>query len=132
MEAAFFFGIVLVFLRFTHFLFFLQSPHVAHGNPGKPGIPFNDVPMRLVPNAIQGRDTPVIQCAGVRIDGTVFHLGKVIGPFEFVLRHRPDSIVVKPIYGSMVFSGRPMSTGQSWLQLVQTVTTASSPPLGGA
>lgn len=50
---------------------------------------------------------------------------------NIVLRHRPDSIVVKPSYGSMVFSGRPMSTGQSWLQLVQTVATTSSPPLGG-
>lgn len=51
---------------------------------------------------------------------------------NIVLRHRPDSIVVKPTYGSMVFSGRPMSTGQSWLQLVQTVATASTQPLGGA
>lgn len=54
------------------------------------------------------------------------------GACNIVLRHRPDSIVVKPTYGSMVFSGRPMSTGQSWLQLVQTVATTSSPPLGGA
>ena len=54
------------------------------------------------------------------------------GACNIVLRHRPDSIVVKPTYGSMVFSGRPASTGQSWLQLVQTVATASSPPLGGA
>lgn len=53
------------------------------------------------------------------------------GACNIVLRHRPDSIVVKPTYGSMVFSGRPMSTGQSWLQLVQTVATTSSPPLGG-
>lgn len=51
---------------------------------------------------------------------------------NIVLRHRPDSIVVKPTYGSMVFSGRPMSTGQSWLQLVKTVATTSSPPLCGA
>lgn len=51
---------------------------------------------------------------------------------NIVLRHRPDSIVVKPTYGAMVFSGRPMSTGQSWLQLVQTIATTSSPPLGGA
>ncbi len=54
------------------------------------------------------------------------------GACNIVLRHRPDSIVVKPTYGSMVFSGRPMSTGQSWLQLVQTAATTSSPPLGGA
>lgn len=54
------------------------------------------------------------------------------GACNIVLRHRPDSIVVKPTYGSMVFSGRPMSTGQSWLQLVQTVATASTQPLGGA
>ena len=53
------------------------------------------------------------------------------GACNIVLRHRPDSIVVKPTYGSMVFSGRPMSTGQSWLQIVHTLTTASSPPLGG-
>lgn len=53
------------------------------------------------------------------------------GACNIVLRHRPDSIVVKPTYGSMVFSGRPMSTGQSWLRLVQTVATTSSPPLGG-
>ena len=51
---------------------------------------------------------------------------------NIVLRHRPDSIVVKPTYGSMVFSGRPMSTGQSWLQLVQTIATTSSPHKGGA
>ena len=54
------------------------------------------------------------------------------GACNIVLRHRPDSIVVKPTYGSMVFSGRPMSTGQSWLQLVQTVATTSSPPKGDA
>ena len=53
------------------------------------------------------------------------------GACNIVLRHRPDSIVVKPTYGSMVFSGRPMSTGHSWLQLVQTVATTSSPPLDG-
>lgn len=51
------------------------------------------------------------------------------GACNIVLLHHPDSIVVKPTYGSMVFSGRPMSTGQSWLQLIQTVATASSPPL---
>ena len=51
---------------------------------------------------------------------------------NIVLRHRPDSIVVKPTYGSMVFSGRPTSTGQSWLKLVQTVATASAQPLGVA
>jgi len=54
------------------------------------------------------------------------------GACNIVLRHRPDSIVVKPTYGSMVFSGRPMSTGQSWLRLAQTVATTSSPPLCGA
>ena len=55
------------------------------------------------------------------------------GSCNIVLRHHPDSIVVKPTYGSMVFSGRPtMSTGQSWLQLVQTVATASTQPLGSA
>lgn len=54
------------------------------------------------------------------------------GACNIVHRHRPDSIVVKPTYGSMVFSGRPMSTGQSWLQLVQTVATTSSHPLGCA
>lgn len=54
------------------------------------------------------------------------------GACNIVLRHHPDSIVVKPTYGSTVFSGRPTSTGQSWLQLVQMVATTSSMPLGGA
>ena len=51
---------------------------------------------------------------------------------NIVLRHRPDSIVVKPTYGSMVFSGRPQSTGQSWLRLVQNVAATSSRPFGRA
>ena len=54
------------------------------------------------------------------------------GACNIVLRHRPDSIVVKPTYGSTIFSGRPMSTGQSWLRLVQTVATTSTPHLSGA
>ena len=38
---------------------------------------------------------------------------------NIALRHRPDSIVANPVYGSAVFSGRPTSTGQSWTKLRQ-------------
>ena len=48
------------------------------------------------------------------------------GACNIVLRHRPDSIVVKPTYGSMIFSGRSLLTGQSWLRLDQSAVIASS------